>query len=381
MPMNAYTGATGAGKTYQVMEHLICKELAQGRSLVTNIEGIDVEGIYWYILCKNRDEKEKITLPDGRSYERPKIVCLGSLRHITDDQIEAAGDKFFPYIEHKNGEKVYNDSDSVVKNGEYCLFDEAANWWGEDCKIPRRHAQFFREHRHFTNPVTHESCDIVFIVQDVAYLHRSLRRKGGIRYTFWIEKLDMVGLTKRYKMLMYRGATITPRTKPERVEHGSYKEEVYLLYDSYAKGKGKEKIMDARQNVLNNPKKWKFIGAVTLVFLIVSFFMVRSLYHFFHPKPAKQQEAKAQTNPQTPKASQPSTPPTPAESPWKVIGHYKSNGSLYVLLRRGTEYRYLINPRNFYVDSVRTYGTLDGMTVANYTGGSGGGGFLGSDKK
>lgn len=59
MPMNAYSGATGAGKTYQVMEHLICKELAQGRSMVTNIEGIDVDGIYWYILCKNRDEKKK----------------------------------------------------------------------------------------------------------------------------------------------------------------------------------------------------------------------------------------------------------------------------------------------------------------------------------
>lgn len=368
MPMNAYTGATGAGKTYQVMEHLVCVELAQGRSIVTNIEGIDVDGIYWYILCKNRGKKERVNLPDGRSYERDKIVCLGSLRHIKDDEIEKAGEKFFPYIHHVDGEKIYDDSDSVIKNGEYIIIDEAPNWWGIDCKISRRHGQFFREHRHFTNPITCESCDIVFLTQDVAYLHTSLRRKGGIRYTFWIEKMDMVGMVKRYKMLMYRGTSMTKNTKPERIEHGSYKEEVYLLYDSYAKGKGKEKIMDSRQNVLNNKKKWRFIAVVAGLFLIVAYFMVQSLIAYFHP--AKKDDSKKMDGAKGAVVFSPpkSLPPQLPESDWKVSGDFRIGYDHYVVISRAGRLRTLINPRGFYYDGLRASGSLDGNVLANYTG-------------
>lgn len=368
MPMNAYTGATGAGKSYQVMEHLICVELAQGRSIATNIEAIDVDGIYWYILCKNRDEKERVVLPDGRSYEREKIVCLGMLRHIKDSQIEEAGDKFFPYIRHEDGEKIYDDSDSIIKNGEYIILDEAPNWWGSECKISRRHAQFFREHRHFVNPITHESCDIVFLTQDVSYLHTSLKRKGGIRYTFWIEKMDMVGLVTRYKMLMYRGCSITKNTKPERVEHGTYKEEVYLLYDSYAKGKGKEKIMDARQNVLNNKKKLKFIAFVVVLFLIVGFFMVKSLMGFFSQgKKPDEQTAKKPDGMKA--AAVPAPAPASSDSEYRALGWYKVGNNQFILIRgeNGLD-RTLVNPRGWSLERVRYSGALDGKKIANWTG-------------
>lgn len=371
MPMNAYTGATGAGKTYQVMEHLIIKEIALGRSIVTNIEGIDVLGVYIYILCKARDVREKVTLPDGRIYERDKIVCLGSLRHITDDQIDGAGEKFFPYIKNEGGVKHYIDADSVVKSGEYVLLDEAANWWGNDCKIVRSHGQFFREHRHFTNEITGESCDIVFIVQDISYLHRSLRSKGGIRYTFWIEKMDMVGMVKRYKMLMYRGGSFTKNTKPERVEHGEYKEEVYLLYSSYAKGKGKEKIMDARQNVLNNPKKWKFIGGVVLIFLICAFFAARSLMGFFGQGKKSEDLAKKNDGPKT-VAAAPSAAQSESNSEYRAVGWYQVGNNQFVLVRgeNGLD-RTLVNARGWYLDRLRYVGAVDGKQVANWTGKTG----------
>lgn len=369
MPMNAYTGATGAGKSYQVMEHLICVEMAQGRSIATNIEAIDVEGIYWYILCKNRDQKERVNLPDGRSYERDKIVCFGTLRHIKDDEIEKSGDKFFPYLHHVDGEKVYDDSDSVIKNGEYIILDEAPNWWGTDCKISRRHGQFFREHRHFVNPITHETCDIVFLTQDISYLHASLRRKGGIRYTFWIEKMDMVGMVKRYKMLMYRGCSITKNTRPERVEHGTYKEEVYLLYDSYAKGKGKEKVMDSRQNVLNNKKKWKFIAVAVGLFLVVAFFMVKSLMGFFAQ--GKKLDDKTAKGVDSGKAVAGASA-SPSDSNYRAIGWYKVGVNQYVIIRgdNGLD-RALINPRGWYLDRLRYSGVLEGKPIANWTGKTG----------
>lgn len=369
MPMNAYTGATGAGKSYQVMEHLICVELAQGRSIATNIESIDVDGIYWYILCKNRDVTERIKLADGRSYEREKIVCLGSIRTFNASDIEEYGDDFFPKIRQENRLPVYDDSASFIKNGEYIIIDEAPNWWGSDCKISRPHGQFFREHRHFVNPVTHETCDIVFLSQDVSYLHTSLRRKGGIRYTFWIEKMDMVGLVKRYKMLMYRGCTINKSTKPERVEHGTYKEEVYLLYDSYGKGKGKEKIMDARQNVLNNPKKWRFIAIAIGLFLVLAFFMVKSLYGFFHPVKKDDLMAKKPDSTQAVSASVPAAASAASESDYRATGWYKVGQNQYVLIRgsNGVD-RALVNPRGWSLDRTRFSGSLEGKQIAEWTG-------------
>lgn len=375
MPMNAYTGATGAGKSYQVMEHLICVELAQGRSIATNIESIDLDGIYWYILCKNRDLTERIKLADGRSYEREKIVCLGSLRTFNASDIEEFGDNFFPKVRQENRHPVYDDSASFIKNGEYIIIDEAPNWWGADCKISRPHGQFFREHRHFVNPITHETPDIVFLTQDVSYLHSSLRRKGGIRYTFWIEKMDMVGLVKRYKMLMYRGCTINKSTKPERVEHGTYKEEVYLLYDSYGKGKGKEKIMDARQNVLNNPKKWRFIGIAVLLFLVVAGFAINSLIGFFKQSKKADVEAKQGVDKKASvNSSSPVVPAVPvvSASDYRAVGWYRVGGFQYVVIRgeNGVN-RTLVNPRGWSLDRGRYSGTLDGKTISTWTGKSG----------
>ena len=364
MPMNAYTGATGSGKTIQVMEHVICKEIAQGRSIVTNIENVDLEGIYVYILCKHRDEKETVRLKNGDIYTRPKIVCLGSLRLIPNEIIENSGDDLFPRIEYVDGKTLYLDTDSVVKNGELVIVDEAANWWGDGTRIPKRHDQFFREHRHFVNPLTLESCDIVFIVQDVAYLARSLRRKGGIRYTFWIEKLDLVGLTRRYKMLMYSGSTITARTKPERIEHGEYKEEVYLLYDSYAGGKGKEKIMDSRQNVLNNPKKWKFIGVGILIFLIIAFFAVRSLIRYFSPKPSG---SVVSTKPAD--SSSVSVAKMPETSDYRVTGWYRSGNFTYVVVRSSAgAVRTLISPANWVLSPIHYSGKLDDKFATEWSG-------------
>lgn len=196
-------------------------------------------------------------------------------------------------------------------------------------------------------------------------MHRSLRKRGGIRYTFWIEKMDMVGLVKRYKMMMYRGTTMTNRTKPERIEHGTYKEEVYLLYDSYAKGKGKEKIMDARQNVLNNKGKFKLIGVGVLVFAVVSFFMVRSLWGFFHPKAKESDNPLPVGQKVTAAAPLPTVPP----SEYRAVGWYQIGGNRFVIIRgaNGVD-RSLVNPRGWSLDRTRFSGFLDGKPVADWTG-------------
>ena len=62
------------------------------------------------------------------------------------------------------------------------------------------------------------------------------------------------------------------------------------------------------------------------------------------------------------------TPADDLKGGWRVVGHYKVDGVLYVQLARGGAFRTLISPRQFYTDALRAYGSLDGVPVTNYTG-------------
>lgn len=319
MPVNAYTGKTGAGKTHQVMEHVIIPKVAEGVSVVTNIDGIDYDGIVWYILCKNRDLTEKVKLEDGTEYIRPKIVCLGSIRHITDDLLEDT-ENLFPRFEVKKGVKTVVDGH--IHAGEFVVIDEVANWWGQDCNIPRSHGRFFREHRHFVNEVTHQSCDLVLIVQDVTYLHRTLSK--AVRYTYVAEKHDMVGMTKAYKLHMFKGIP-SQRSIPLRTEQGLYKEEIYLLYDSYAGGKGKEELIDRRQNVLNSRMLKIKVGAYFLFIILFCIGGYFQLSKFFTPPAKKPVSAENNTSVNSAKPAAGQKPST--SSSWHITGKFVKRGT------------------------------------------------------
>lgn len=282
MPINAYVGWPGAGKSYQVVSNVIIPQIAKGRSIVTNIDGIDLDAVYENIFCNNRG----------------KIVCLGTVRKITNEEVESP--LLFPrqftdtewkkYKTTKSwqsflafrkdcGLTTKDEFVSIVNPGEMVIIDEAVNWWGQECAIIPEHSKFFREHRHHVDPYTHESCDLVLIAQEISDLKRSLR--ALVQYTFRAEKLDVVGLDKRFKLHMYRGAKLGDRVPALRSELGQYKPEIYECYDSYGGGKGKEKSIDSRHNILSDKKlKFKAIAMLTAM-VVLSIFAYSLIKGYF----------------------------------------------------------------------------------------------------
>src|SRR5471032_2636683 len=148
MPINAYTGLMGSGKSYECVSSVIMQAIMKGRRVVTNVDGIDGEAIRAFI-----HEEKGIA-----------IDLLGTVVHCKNDDVAKAN--FLPH-----GTEV----DTFVKPGDIVCIDDAWRFWGADSKILKEHAIFFREHRHYVDAETKVSCDLVLMVQDSSDLHRTLK--------------------------------------------------------------------------------------------------------------------------------------------------------------------------------------------------------------
>lgn len=223
MPINAYTGLMGSGKTYEVVGFVILPALLKGRRVVTNIEGLDYEKITDYL------------------HEKHPSVDIGQLLCVTNEQVESEG--FFP---SKDGQ-----DDAVVQGGDMVCLDEAWRFFGTGIKLRQATMVFLREHRHYTNAETAVSCDLVLMLQSITDLQKVV--KNVVELTFKTHKLKSIGLNRRYRLDMFEGTDMKP-TKRADTWQKSYDAAIYELYKSYAAGKGKEVAIDSRQNVLKNPK-------------------------------------------------------------------------------------------------------------------------------
>lgn len=228
---------------------------------------------------------------------------------------------------------------------------------------------FFRMHRHFMDPVTNVTCDVALVVQDIGDLMRPL--KAVVENTYLMTKLKSLGMEHRYRVDIFQRVKMR---KPYRSLQRSYKPEIFALYRSYSQGgggSGKEVGLDGRNNIFKGAI-FRIVLPLAVVLAVVAFVFV---YRFFNPAP----KAKPVAGPVSgvpaapgapPPAARPGTPPAgaPGESPWRVIGAYTFDGNRYVTITRGKAVRTLINPRGFYFDALRAYGTLDGEQLTNYTG-------------
>ena len=224
MPINAYTGLMGSGKSYECVISVIIPAIRKGRRVVTNVDGIDSEAVRAFCL-----ENFDCTLDK-----------LGTVVHCKNDDVHKPD--FLPH-----GLQV----DTFVKSGDMVCIDEAWRFWGTDCKIHKEHAIFFREHRHYVDETTKVSCDLVLMVQDISDLHRTL--KVVVELSFRTTKIKSLGLNKIYRVEMWEGHKQTARARIA-VGNKKYDKAIFPLYSSYVGGKGKEVQFDDRQNVLNNPK-------------------------------------------------------------------------------------------------------------------------------
>ncbi len=249
MAINVYTGLMGSGKSYEIMLNVVLPAMLAGRRVVTNIDGVDHDRICDYLAAKN-----------------PKHSGgFGTIVHVTDEMISQPG--FFP-----DESKV----ESVVLPGDLVVIDEAWRHWSHGKSLSPEHQQFFRMHRHYTDPDTGVSCDLALVFQSISDVNRSLR--AVIEMNFMTTKLKTIGMKGSYRIEFWQGGK---QTKAAFVGYRvtRYDDSIFPLYKSYSGPGGTEVAIDARQNVLNNPKLWLGVGVMLLVFVCSGWF----LWSFLHP--------------------------------------------------------------------------------------------------
>jgi zona occludens toxin len=357
MPINAFGGGPGSGKTYGVIEHVILPAVARGRFVITNIDGLDVEAIYAYV---------------AKEFYKDKILCIGHIRHCD----RAAPDlvTFFP------GEDALDKAMPVplpdapeVCGGDLVVVDEATRYWSQGEKVKKEHAYFFREHRHFANEMGH-TCDLVVIDPDLTMLARAL--KGKVEMASVTHKPKEIGMDKRYVVKMFRGVKLTG--KPQSV-NGPYKfrSEIYSLYRSYAVAGAKEQAVDGRQS-LKGKIIAKFVAMLVLLLsmVVVFVYMVKHKIDKVNeasPKPAVAVQASAPAgglvHPPTGSSYVPSS--TPARSSvserLRVAGEVVLRGERWVVLADGSLLR-LENARAFVGSGSLVVGNVEGERVSTWSG-------------
>lgn len=340
MPINAYTGLMGSGKSYECVSSVIVLAIKNGRRVVTNVEGIDSDAIRAY--CQ-----EKWSIEPGK---------LGHVVHCQNDDVGKAS--FLPH-----GENV----DTFCKPGDIICIDEAWRFWGNDCKLLPEHKIFFREHRHYIHPESKVSCDLVLMVQDIGDLHRTL--KVVVEVTFRTTKIKTLGWDRTYRVEMWEGYKLAQRSRVS-VENKKYQKEIFPLYSSYQGGTGKEMRVDDRQNILKSPKLWLLAGLVIVLFAGGTY----SIVNFFNGSKYKTQKPAAQNAPgQAAKVAGSSTEPVPATAPdvsdlWRISGTYQVGKTAFVVLANDAGSLRLEHPSSFQNSGLAMVGQVDGQRVMQWSG-------------
>lgn len=339
MPINAYTGLMGSGKSFECVVSVIVPAVAKGRRVVTNVDGIDSDAIRAYI-----HEKQGIAMDK-----------LGEVVHCTNDDVFKP--EFLPHGTEVN---------TFVQPGDLVCIDEAWRFWGTDQKICTQHKIFFREHRHYVHPVTGVTCDLVLMVQDISDLNRTL--KLVVELSFRTTKIKSLGLHKVYRVEMWEGWKQAAKTRAD-VMNKRYDPEIFPLYSSYSGGSGKEVQVDDRQNILKNPKVWVFL------FMIV-FGGVGSVWgvlHFFNrgisPATTSGQPAgSASPSHISAPLVQPAAPSARFSSDWRIAGQIVVDGQKQVVLVNSDGVIRYEHPSNFRNSGRVMTGDLDGQRVSTFSG-------------
>ncbi|WP_423824063.1 zonular occludens toxin domain-containing protein [Salinisphaera sp. SPP-AMP-43] len=217
MAITAYTGRPGAGKSYGVVANVVLPALENGRRVWTNIPlKLDV--------IRESYPNADVTVFETRELEENPAYAI-----------------------------------DVIPKGSIVIIDEAWRLWPAGMKpaqVPNAYKTFLAEHRHRVGD-NGESMEIVIVTQDlsqIATFARDLTDK-----TFIAEKLDTVGASKRFKLVVCQGAVkgdSPPSKRYIRTIQGKYKSEVYRYYqshtlaDSSSGEAGLEVAADGRANIL-----------------------------------------------------------------------------------------------------------------------------------
>lgn len=338
MPINAYTGLMGSGKSYECVAAVIIPAIRSGRRVVTNVDGIDGDAIRAY--CHEK-------------WETP-LEKLGTVVHCKNDDVGLP--TFLPFGD---------GTETLCQPGDIICIDEAWRFWGTDCKLLSEHKIFFREHRHFVEPTTKVCCDLVLMVQDIGDLHRTL--KVVVEVSFRTTKIKTLGWNKTYRVEMWEGYKQTVRGRVS-VENKRYDAAIFPLYSSYQGGTGKELQVDSRQNVLKSWKPWVLAAIIIALFSWGMYTAVRffSASAYKEQMPAKGAATKSPSS--VGATAAPLVPQVEESTKWRITGSYSAGNSSYVVLSDDSGRLRLEHPSAFQYRGLAAVGDVDGQRVATWTG-------------
>ncbi|VVE74035.1 Zonular occludens toxin [Pandoraea anapnoica] len=343
MAINAYTGLMGSGKSYEVVSSVIVPAVIAGRRVVTNIDGIQPDLIREHCIDVRKAD------PDA----------LGEIVPVTNDDVQR--DDFFP-------DETKPDAQSVVKPGDLVAIDEAWNFWSVGNKLKPEHMRFFRMHRHYVHPESGVACDVALMIQSIGDLHRQLR--AVVEITFVTKKLKELGLTSNYRVELYDGGKVT-RSNRIDIFTKRYSKAIFPLYQSYAGGKGKERAIDRRQNVLLNKRLWfTVIGMIAIGTMSVRFLIG---YFTGGVTGATTQQTRTAdiTSPSSASdsTSAPSLNPPVFSSEWRIAGSYSVGNDRYVVVVNNDGRLRVESPSAFSLDGIARIGSIDDQRVTVWSGG------------
>ncbi|VVE53182.1 zonular occludens toxin domain-containing protein [Pandoraea commovens] len=343
MAINAYTGLMGSGKSYEVVSSVIVPAVIAGRRVVTNIDGIQPGLIREYCIDVRKADAD----------------TLGEIVPVTNDDVTR--DDFFP-------NEANPDAETLVKPGDLVAIDEAWKFWAIGSKLKPEHMDFFRMHRHYAHPETGITCDVALMIQAIGDLHRQVR--AVVEVTFVTKKLKELGLTRNYRIELYEGGKVT---KSNRIDIFTkrYGKAIFPLYQSYAGGKGKERSIDRRQNILSNKRLWFTVGLMLAVGTMSVRFLVGYFNGGFAGTKAPQGVASS-TNAHLAKsdsgvARRPDALTFSGE--WRIAGSYSVGNDRYVVVINNDGRLRVESPSVFILDGIARIGSIDDQRVTVWTGG------------
>jgi zona occludens toxin len=227
MALSIYVGPPGSGKTYTAVESIAIPAAKAGRTIITNIKGINPE--VW---------AERF--------------------FIEPEKIRVVDDEWFKTSAHypKMGEPI---SDGIPA-GALVLIDEAYTVFpsGKDVVSPRQ-IEWVRTHRHFVAE-DGVATDLVLISQDVMSLHPRVR--SVVEYVSSVRNLRHVGFGKRFRVDVYSSWRMNKPSHLGQTFH-RYDAQIFDLYKSFeAEGAAKVVLTD------NKHKAFKLKHALFLLMIV-----------------------------------------------------------------------------------------------------------------
>lgn len=219
MALSLYTGIMGSGKSYELVSQVVVPALRDGRRVVSNIEGLNLQALSDYL---DLDLTDKLVL-------------------VSDESPLAPDFWYHPLTNPK----------AVTQPGDVVVLDEAWRMFPSGSKLDPAILEFFRKHRHYTasNGV---ACDIALAFQLFSDIHRALR--GVAATTIETRKMTMLGRPKSYRVRIYEGARdpLQRSNQPASLLIRKYDPKIFPLYKSFAATAGVEKTNGRKASLLSN---------------------------------------------------------------------------------------------------------------------------------